>query len=376
MESNKMESNKMELISIIKCGILQCEERHKQRLKQENKTPIQRYSHIYKFGLFVSSALKGINRELLLFIPITENTPCFVTEKEGENLNLKEIFEQEIYEKMRKDLNNFKSYYSNIASIFNDKFAIFEYNNYKRQKCEITKIIGRILNYTTSTKYQKVKMIIKKFAIPEFYKSLLLPEGYLLIFLLDEIKNDQIIKDSVLSKNNTIVYNEYIKSYIEGNDLSDKILNQEKMPGTPENRVFIGGNYDFMATLNDIKAIVTNNGFVPILAHDLTVENDNIHDDDISLLSKCKYSIFEVTDPEGALMEIERVKDFKIHTLLLYQVRDSSNRNMPKHISKMLSTLKLKQELLEKIGYNQTNELYSIIKDWLEKIKKNTFRYL
>lgn len=363
----------MELISKIKCGIWQCEERHKHRLEQEKKTPIQKYSHIYEFGLFVSSALKGINRELLLFIPTTEDTPCFVTEEEGENLNLKEIFDPEIYENMREDLNNFKSYYSNIASKFNNRFAIFKYIAYEKKKCEATKIIGRILNYTTSTKYQQVKMIIKKFAIPEFYQSLLLPEGYLCIFLLDEIKNDQIIKDSdntILSKNNIIVYNEYIKLYIEGNDLSDKILNQEKMPGTPENRVFIGGNYNYMATLNDIKAIVTNNGFVPILAYDLPVENDNIHDEDISLLRRCKYSIFEVTDPEGAYMEIERIKDFKIHTLLLYQVRDSSNRNMPGRTSKMISTLKLKEELSEKRGYNQTNELYSIIKDWLEKLKR------
>jgi len=365
----------MELISKIKCGILQCEERHKYRLNQEKKTPVQRYSPIYKFGLFISSSLKGINNELFLFIPITKNTPCFVMEKEEGNLNLKEIFEPEIYENIRKDLNNLKYYYSDMASKFNNRFAIFEYNIYKRKKCEATKIIWRILNITTSTKYQKVKMIIKKFTIPDFYKSniLLLPEGYLFIFLFDKIKNYQITKNPFLSKSNAIVYNEYIKLYIESNTLSDKILNLEKMPGNLENRVFIGGNYDFMATLNLIKTIVTENGFIPILALNLNVEKNNIHDDDIELLAKCKYSIFEVTRPEGDLMEIERATEAKKHTLLLYQVRDPENRNMPERITTMLSTLK--QELLEKRGYNQTNELYSIIKDWLKKVKKNTFRY-
>lgn len=365
----------MELISKIKCGILQCEERHKYRFDQEKKTPVQRYSHIYKFGLFISSSLKGINNELFLFIPITKNTPCFVMEKKGGNLNLKEIFEPEIYENIRKDLNNLKYHYSDIASKFNNRFAIFEYNIYKKKKCEATKIIWRILNITTSTKYQKVKMIIKKFTIPDFYRSniLLLPEGYLFIFLFDEIKNDQITKDPFLSKSNAIVYNEYIKLYIESNNLSDEKLNLEKIPGTLENRVFIGGNYDFMATLNQIKTIVTDNGFVPILARDLNVENDNIHDDDIELLGRCKYSIFEVTKPEGDLMEIERAKELKNHTLLLYQVRDPSNRNMPPSITSMLSTLEY--ELLEKKGYNQTNELYSIIKNWLEKLKKIPFRY-
>ena len=365
----------MELISKIKRGILQCEERHKYRLEQEKKTPVQRYSHIYKFGLFISSSLKGINNELFLFIPITKNTPCFVTEKKGGNINLKEIFEPEIYENIREDLNNFEYYYSDIASKFNNRFAIFEYNIYERKKCEATKIIWRILNITTSTKFQKVKMIIKKFTIPDFYSSniLLLPEGYLLIFPFDEIKNDQIIKDSILSKSNTIVYNEYIKLYKEGNNISDKILDLEKMPGTLENRVFIGGNYDFMAILNQIKAIVDENGFVPILAFNFNFKNDNIHNYDIRLLANCKYSIFEVTKPEGDLMEIERAKDFQNHILLLYQVRDPSNRNMPPSITSMLSTLKY--ELLEKKGYNQTTELYSIIKGWLEKLKKIPFRY-
>lgn len=364
----------MELINTIRRGILQCEERYKFRLEQEKKTPVQRYSHIYKFGLFISSLLRGIKSELFLFIPTTENTPCFITERRGKTLNLKEIFEVDVYKSIREDLKGFESHYFEEANTFNHNLSLFEYNIYNRKKCEITRTIWRILNITTSTKYQRVKVIIKKFTIPDFYSSnMLLPEGYLFAFLSEGTVDEYSIKESGLNKSDTVLYNDYIKVYKESTTFQDRRLDIEKMPGTLENRVFIGGNYDFMAILNQIKTIVAENGFIPILAFDFNVQRNSIHNYDIRLLANCKYCIFEITKPEGDLMEIERAKDFQNHILLLYQVRESLNREMPSHITTMLSTLQY--EFLERQGYNQTTELYGLIRNWLENLKKLPFRY-
>lgn len=119
-----------------------------------------------------------------------------------------------------------------------------------------------------------------------------------------------------------------------------KKYDPNKPPGALQNRVFVGGNYDIMPLLKKICETVFDNGYQPIFAYDFEVPTDEIHDHDIRLLHNCKYAIFEVSNPAGELMEIERVRDWRIATLLIYQIRDKGNPTPPPAVTSMLKTLK------------------------------------
>lgn len=97
------------------------------------------------------------------------------------------------------------------------------------------------------------------------------------------------------------------------------------IPGTYETRVFVGGNYDLISKLRDIKDVIfaLKAGFVPILPYDdFQLRHGEIHDWDLRLLHNCKYAIFDVTEPRGELIEIGRCAEYKAHTLLVYNSRE------------------------------------------------------
>lgn len=139
-------------------------------------------------------------------------------------------------------------------------------------------------------------------------------------------------------------------------------LDRDKIPGKYEDRVFIGGNYDYMPVLREIGKYTEENGFQPILAYDFEIEN-SIHDFDLRLLHQCKYAIFDETHPAGELMEIERSKDYAVSVFIVYQVRDLENDEPPAHVSSMVTSLKYPMR-----GYSSFEKLKSVISEWLSEI--------
>ena len=111
-------------------------------------------------------------------------------------------------------------------------------------------------------------------------------------------------------------------------------LKIDEIPGEWEKRVFIGGNYDFLATLRQIADFVREYDFEPIIAYDFDVPN--IHDGDLRLLHNCKYAIFAVSISAGELMELERCKDYGTKTLVVYQARERDT--IPNQVSSMILT--------------------------------------
>ena len=141
-------------------------------------------------------------------------------------------------------------------------------------------------------------------------------------------------------------------------------LDISRIPGGYENRVFIGGNYDLMVNLKEIKKYVRENGFQPILAYDFNVPRDRIHDYDLLLLHNCKYAIFDVTYPAGELMEIERTRDYGTIVLIVYQIRDPEHLEPPSQITSMVTTSGYPMR-----GYSSFDELREIITEWFTDIE-------
>jgi len=145
-----------------------------------------------------------------------------------------------------------------------------------------------------------------------------------------------------------------------------KPYNIDKILGNLENRIFVGGNYDNMVLLREICKIVSSLGFQPILAWDFDVPLYEIHDYDLRLLHNCKYAIFEVSAPAGELMEIEKIRDWNITTLLLYQVRDPHNPSPPSSLTSMLKTFKYNKLTME--WYSDIDELKEKILNWINRM--------
>lgn len=87
--------------------------------------------------------------------------------------------------------------------------------------------------------------------------------------------------------------------------------------------VFIGGDYDHMALLDFIRGIVEDLKrpfkLYPIIAYQIKIPFQEIHRQDMILLSRSNFAIFEISSPAGQLLELERAKrlieeekDFKL----------------------------------------------------------------
>jgi len=143
----------------------------------------------------------------------------------------------------------------------------------------------------------------------------------------------------------------------------------DRLPGTLDNRVFVGGNYDYMPWLRLIRDIVKKCGFQPIFAWDFNVPYDQIHREDLRLLNNCRYAIFEETDPAGDLMEIERARDLEVRLLILFSIRDINSPEPPPRLTSMLTTMKYPH--MELRGYSSLDELKKIITDWLGNLRQH-----
>jgi len=138
-----------------------------------------------------------------------------------------------------------------------------------------------------------------------------------------------------------------------------------KEKGPKQNRVFIGGNYRNIAILNYIDKVVGDINFVPIMAINFPETSKPayaklIHDISIEMLRECSFAIFEVTFPNGHLMEIERAKDFtNLKTILVYQIK--------KHGESPTVTSMLMTNRFEKKGYRNFTELTVEINSFLSQ---------
>jgi len=134
--------------------------------------------------------------------------------------------------------------------------------------------------------------------------------------------------------------------------------------GAKEIRVFVGGNYRNIAVLRLIKQIVRNFDFIPIMPIDFPATSeashkDWIHDISMEVLKECSYAIFEVTFSNGHLMEIERVKDFRIKPILVYQISEHGDNPT---VTSMLLTKDFTKE-----GYRNFDELRIKINSFLSQ---------
>lgn len=120
--------------------------------------------------------------------------------------------------------------------------------------------------------------------------------------------------------------------------------------GSFDDRVFVGGSYRNIALLRKICDIIGDmhkQKFMPILVAELTsgkdVADEDIHHLCMRILDECRHAVFEVSVPDGALMEIEHCHQMNlddpgtVKVVLLWQARTEEQEERPP-ISAMLMT--------------------------------------
>lgn len=158
------------------------------------------------------------------------------------------------------------------------------------------------------------------------------------------------------------------------NDLRD--LNPSTLEGTRRRRVFVGGSYDQSrrAQLDELVSAVRMIGYIPVVAdwYKLEVPEIDIHDDTLALLHSCKLAIFELSVASGALMEIERVEDYGIETLVLFSTPSNAS-HLP---TRMLSSfIEVRRSTITLRGYADSAEAVSAIHNWLGEQHRKPITY-
>lgn len=148
--------------------------------------------------------------------------------------------------------------------------------------------------------------------------------------------------------------------------IKEKLFTIDNLPNKYEKRVFIGGNYKNIALLREVYKFVEQNKFQPILVADFTIPEEKENEIALFLLKNCKFAIFEMSTSSsgGELMELERTKDYKNITLVLYQIIYS---DLEADVPRMIKSLKKIKNNLEIWAYPNLRELKNTISQWLEK---------
>lgn len=124
-----------------------------------------------------------------------------------------------------------------------------------------------------------------------------------------------------------------------------------------ENRVFVGGSYGtHWAEIEAIKTVCKNLDYEPVVSGEFRIPGGDVHHQSLMLLHECSKAVFEVTEPAGQLMEIERLRDYQVRPLIVCQV----NANL----SEMLEAL-LKSQGYEVKRYRDIPELEDLVKEFL-----------
>jgi len=146
-------------------------------------------------------------------------------------------------------------------------------------------------------------------------------------------------------------------------------------PQPPDRRVFIGGNYrDHMPILRKMASYVAGVGYTPIIADDVYMPEESIHQYTLMLLHTCCHAIFDVTPPDaGQFMEIERAPDYGIDMLIVWAANTlETAHNPPPWISRMIKSLR-NEKKFEMKGYIDLNkQLHEIIEDFLKNPRKQS----
>jgi len=106
-------------------------------------------------------------------------------------------------------------------------------------------------------------------------------------------------------------------------------------PGSIERRVFIGGNYALMPILRKVEETVLNYGFQPVIAFDFDIPREKTREYTLRLMFQCKYAIFEMTIPNGHLVEHLRAQGFEETSILQVYMAMDENKDPPKTMSVM-----------------------------------------
>lgn len=125
---------------------------------------------------------------------------------------------------------------------------------------------------------------------------------------------------------------------IEKNNLSYSFVAKysiDKPPGSIERRVFVGGNYSLMPVLREIEAVICALGFQPIIALDFDIPKEKTRDYTIRLMFQCRYAIFEMTIPNGQMVEYLRANGFNDMDILQVYMAMDETREPPKTVSIM-----------------------------------------
>jgi len=103
-------------------------------------------------------------------------------------------------------------------------------------------------------------------------------------------------------------------------DVAIREKTELSFPQPRELRVFVGGRYlKSDEDIKLIKRIVVTLGYVPILAREVETPRKRTHEYAAILLHTCKYAIFEITEPGGQYMEIERATDYDAEMLVVHR---------------------------------------------------------
>ena len=103
-------------------------------------------------------------------------------------------------------------------------------------------------------------------------------------------------------------------------------------------------------------AVISRNR-VPIAARDVIVPpHTNVHDVSLVLLHTCCWAVFDVTNPAGQIMEIERARDYGVNVLL---VRNDPVSHPP-HVSQMITSLGYPLQT-----YQNVSDLRQVISNFL-----------
>lgn len=135
-------------------------------------------------------------------------------------------------------------------------------------------------------------------------------------------------------------------------------------PGTVENRVFVGGNYAFMPILRLIESVAQFYGFQPIVPLDFDIPKEKTRDYTLRLMFQCKYAIFEVTLPNGHLVEIARATGFQEMNILQVYMAMDKRKNPPKTMSIMVWQTSPPPQ-----GYLTISELIELVMTFLKNIE-------
>lgn len=128
-----------------------------------------------------------------------------------------------------------------------------------------------------------------------------------------------------------------------------------------EDRVFIGGSGGLIVEFNQIRNIVKQLGYDPIVAVEFDMPKEmTVYRKCLLLLHNCKFAIFDLTEQKGQLLEVERTTDYGVKTLLVWQ------RYKDDTITQMLKS-SLHERGFKADTYENFDELEGIIGKFLPK---------